>query len=200
MSGPRVPPLPVTLFADFTCPYSYVTEAALARLTAENGLEVRYRALELYPDPTPLPAPADEPGWEEAVAPLAGAERLTLAAPRHRPRTRKAHEAARFAASRQMEPPLRSAIYQAYWAEERDIGRIDVLLDLAAGIGLEPEELRIALDIDRYREEVLHDGEIARKLRIPGAPALYLGTGPAAGILLGAQSSPDLDAALRERL
>ena len=61
-------------------------------------------------------------------------------------------------------------IFAAYWTEGRDIGRIDVLSELASSVGLDPEELKIALDIDKFSDEVLRDRELAQKLRVPGTP------------------------------
>lgn len=185
-----------TLFADFTCPYCYLTEAALREVAEARGVEVRHHAYELFPAGAPAPAPADEPEWRERVGPLAEEAGLPLVAPAFRPRTRKAHEAARFAAARGVEAPYRAAVYRAYWVEGRDVGRIDVLSELVEPLGIDPAELKIALDIDLHREEVERDLALAERLRIRAIPALYLGTGPGAHILLGAQTRASLAAAL----
>ena len=63
--------LKVTYFADFTCPFCYVTEAALHRLTNSHDLNLAPRAYELYPSPTALPDLANEAPAIEAVRPLA---------------------------------------------------------------------------------------------------------------------------------
>lgn len=188
----------ITLFSDFTCPFSYVTEVGLRRVMGGGGAgEVRYLALELYPAPGEPVAPAEEEGWEEAVRPLAERLGIALRAPGFRPRTRKAHEAARFAEERGVGDAMREAIYRAYWAEERDIGRVDVLMEIVAPLGVDPVDLKIALDIDRYSESVVHDLRLAERLRVPGVPTLFIGTGPAATVLVGAQSPEALDEALR---
>jgi predicted DsbA family dithiol-disulfide isomerase len=189
---------PITVFSDFTCPFSFVTEAALRRRAAETGVKVSHRAFELYPTPTAPVAPANENGWEEAVRPLAAELGLKITAPGFRPRTRKAHEAACFAREHAAEEMMRPTIFEAYWVEERDIGRIDVLMELAERSDLDPVQLKIALDIDRYREGVLRDEALARQLRITGIPTLFLGTGPGAHVLVGAQSYASLYEALSE--
>jgi predicted DsbA family dithiol-disulfide isomerase len=189
----------VTIFSDFTCPYCYVTEAALWRRAESGVLSVRYRAIELYPHPYPAPSPREEAEWRAAVEPLAVELGLTLGAPGFRPRTRKAHEAACFAAVRGLEQQLRRAIFSAYWEQEKDIGRIDTIVEIARDAGIEAEELKIALDIDTHSGEVQHDGQVARQLNLPGAPALYLGLGPGARVLLGAQSPAALDDAIAGR-
>jgi predicted DsbA family dithiol-disulfide isomerase len=191
--------LTATIFSDFTCPFCYMTEAALWRRAESGDINVRYRAVELYPHPTPAPAPRDEAGWREATEPLATELGLTLRAPDFRPRTRKAHEAACFAAVRGLEQRLRRALFSAYWQHGEDIGRIDMIVAIARTTGLDAEELKIALDIDTHSDEVQHDGEIARQLNLPGVPALYLGLGPGARVLLGAQSPTAIHEAIAGR-
>ncbi len=183
--------LPIIVFSDFSCPFSYVTEVALRRV-ARQGTAVGYRAWELFPAPAELaPLVLGDADWE-SVERLAESEDLPLRRPPFRPRTRKAHEAARFAREHGAEPALRDAVFRAYWGEERDIGRIDVLTELAGGVGLDPEELRIALDIDLYTAEVVAGGELAQRLQLPGTPVIYVGTGTEAQLLAGAQEAQRL--------
>lgn len=184
----------VTLFADFTSPYSYVTEAGLWRFAQRHGATIVYRAYELYP--APATPPPEEEGWHDRVAPLAQELGLALGEPAFRPRTRKAHEAARFAAEHGVEQAYRAAVYSAYWREGQDVGRIDVLTGLVGPLGVDPEEMKIALDIDRYSDAVLRDQATAARLHLPGVPTLFVGSGPGARVLVGAQPSAALDEAL----
>lgn len=191
--------IPVTLFADFTCPYSYVTEGAL-RLLSEPEIEILPRAFELFPTPgavDPITIMSDE---MERLSPFAEEAGLPLSAPDVRPRTRKAHEAARFARERGMEAEMRRAIYTAYWSEGLDIGRIDVLARMARELGMDDEELRIVLDIDRFEPEILHDEETARRLNVPGTPTMFIGTGRNARVVAGAQRPSDLRRHIEEWL
>ncbi|MEX2581837.1 MAG: DsbA family protein [Gemmatimonadota bacterium] len=181
--------LRITVFSDFSCPYSYVTESSLRKL-AVGELEIVYRAFELFPEPAPLEAPAVT-DWE-ALSELAAAEELDLVEPKFRPRTRKAHEASRLARDRELEAAFRNEVFAAYWSEERDIGRIDVLMDLAERVGLDGEDLKIALDIDRFTGEVGRDLEVGQRLRIPGSPTIFLGTGASARVVAGAFASRQL--------
>lgn len=188
----------ITLVADFASPYCYVTEVAVRRAAAEHGCSIRTLAFELYP---PIAeAPAAPPPWEPELDELARREGLTLRMPRALPRTRKAHEAATFAAEHERGPEMRRAIYHALWEEGRDVGRIDVLAALAGSVGLDPTDAKIALDIDRHLDAVLGEEAAAARLRITVVPVLYLGTGPRARVLVGARDRSGLDAALREAL
>lgn len=188
--------LPVTLFADFTSPFCFVTESGLAGVAQRRAIDLRPRAFELYPAPYPLPGGGHDPADLERVAPLAAELEIVLAPPTFLPRTRKAHEATRFAMERGLGVAMRRALYIGYWTEGHDIGRIDVLMEIAAELGMEPIELKIALDIDRFREEVVADEELAHRLRVRQVPTIYLGTGPSARILEGARGLAALDEAV----
>lgn len=192
-----MPALPVTIFADFSCPASYLAETALRGIDGYD-LAFDFRAFELYPEPAVLdPIRFSREEWA-GLDELAADLDLTLSRPRSRPRTGKAHEAARYARERGSEVEFRREIFAACWRDGRDIGRIDVLADLAAGAGFDADDLRIALDIDRYRDEVLRDGALARRLRVPGTPTIYVGKGSGARVLAGARGPDELRALLDE--
>jgi predicted DsbA family dithiol-disulfide isomerase len=179
--------VPVTVFADFVCPFCYVTEAALWRLEDEGLAVPAYRAYELYPVPAPLPAEVGG-DWPEALFDLAREAGVALTRPLPAARTRKAHEAARFAESKGVGRAFRQAAYAAYFGEGRDVGRIDVLVELARGVGLDETEAKVVLDVDTFAPAVAADGALARRLGIEAVPALIVGEGERARLVTGAQS------------
>jgi predicted DsbA family dithiol-disulfide isomerase len=171
--------LPITLFADFTSAISYLTEVAAWDAARAAGGELSCRACQLLTGDMPANA-------REEIRAAAEALGLRLDAATPPPSTTKAQEAARFARGTPGEEPFRQAIYQAHWGERLDIGRIDVLQDVAARVGaFDPVELRIALDIDRFRDDVQRDYAVARRLGISSMPVVYVGTGAGAAPLLG---------------
>lgn len=199
MTGMTEPASVVTLFTDFTSPAAYVTESALEAVRREIPIQVRYHALENHPAAV---SPTGSPVWDDriaAAAPHAEAEGLLLVRPTVVPRTRKAHEAALFAREHDLEESMRLAIFRAFWETSADIGRIDVLTGLGEEIGLDPAELKIALDIDRFRDPIERDAATAHRLKVRDVPTIYVGTGATARILAGIQSRAGLDSALRTR-
>jgi predicted DsbA family dithiol-disulfide isomerase len=162
------------VYADYACPFCYLADAALAPLRAE-GVRIESRAFELRPAPVPLPGmhePYFRTGWTRGVVPLArdlGVHGLRQ--PRFATRTRKAHEAAAFAREHGAGDAMHRALYEAYFVEQRDIGRIDVLVAIGAAAGLDGLALRIALDVDRYAEQVVAQEAEARRLGITAVPA-----------------------------
>lgn len=188
--------VPVLIFSDFTCPFCHVTEAALRRLEDEGVAAPRYAAFELYPAPAPLPAVLSANDLE-AARPLAEELGAPLAPPPLVPRTRKAHEAAKLADAKGAGRAMREGIFAACFGDGRDVGRVDVLVELAAGVGLDPTETHVVLDVDRYGAAVDADGALARRLGITAVPALIVGGDADAELLLGAQPLDALRQVLR---
>lgn len=164
---PDQPPGRAVLFADFTSPESRAVENALTSLAGEHGLQVNFAPWEQFPPGTPLLKPGT-------------------------PRTRKAHEAARFARLHGVEPEMRAALYGAYLDDGRDIGRIDVLVEIGETQGLDRTELKVTLDIDQFTDDVLRDQAAGRRLGVTQAPTLVIVGGSEARILTGVHSPAEL--------
>jgi predicted DsbA family dithiol-disulfide isomerase len=167
----------LVVFADYACPFCYLAESEVARLRAERAVEIEGAALELRPAGTGLPSPQVgwmREAWQESVEPLAAELGVEMRYPSLTTRTRKAHEAAAFARERGSFDVMNEAIYRAYWRDGRDIGRIDVLVDIGAEAGLDPMDLRVELDIDKWAERVDRDAVWAALLGVTGVPAYLL--------------------------
>ena len=164
----------LVVFADYACPYCYLADTSLARLRRERGIDVDAAAFELRPSGTPLPAP-DEPWlleeWQRVVQPLADRLGVPMRLPSFSTRTRKAHEAVAYAREHGAFPAMHEAIFRAWWRHGRDIGRIDVLMEIGSSVGLDPMALRVALDIDQWAGRVEQDAATARRLGLTGVPA-----------------------------
>lgn len=189
--------VPVVVFSDFACPFSYVTETALRRMEAAGEILPTYLAYELFPVPAPLPATPDG-GWMDALRPLADELGIALRVPPAPARTAKAHEAAAFAQARGVGPALRDAVFAAYFGEGRDIARIDVLVELGAALGLDPGELKVVLDVDSLSPRIRAEQDAARRAGVEGTPTVVAGTGDEARWLVGARPYAELRAAILE--
>jgi predicted DsbA family dithiol-disulfide isomerase len=189
--------VPVVVFSDFACPFSYVTEAALRRMEAAGEIASTHLAYELYPVPAPLPDTVDG-GWMAALRPLAEELGLVLRVPPAPARTAKAHEAAAFAQARGVGPAMREAIFAAYFGEGRDIARIDVLVALGTALGLDAGELKVVLDVDSLSPRIRAEQDAARRAGVEGTPTVVAGTGDEARWLVGARPYAELRAAILE--
>jgi predicted DsbA family dithiol-disulfide isomerase len=179
------------VYTDYLSPACYLAEPVLARLRGEADAAIEYRAFELLPEPAPRPdfgSAAERAARDETIAPLAAELGVPIRRPALGARTRKAHEAALLARRHGVFDALHAAIFAAYFVGGRDIGRIDVLVELGAAAGLDRSELKVALDLDTYAADVAAEREEALALGLTGAPAFVR---IAAGDAPGARAAPD---------
>ena len=166
------------LFFDYVDPLSYLIEREISGLLPELGIApLRRVPVELRPPPEPMVDPEGE-DWQErwsASRALAEVRRIHFRDPVVVPWTRKAHELVLHAESQGLGSGAHRAIFDAFLLEGRDIGRVDVLVEIARGLGLDPTEAKAVLDVDRYSDEVSALGDRARALGIDAPPALAFG-------------------------
>lgn len=173
----------IDVWSDYVCPFCYLELPVVARLQTEFGaaIAVRWRAFELRPEPVPTLDPAGEylrSTWARTVYPMAEQRGMTLRLPPVQPRSRLALEAAAHARAENRFDDMHAALFRAFFEEGRDIGRTEVLLDIAAGAGVEPMPLAQALEDGRHREAVAEDRRLARDLGIDAVPAMLLRHSP----------------------
>jgi len=159
---------------DYVDPASYLAELRLREAEGVTGRWAERLGLEIVPPPMP-PLVGDELEWAgrwEEVAEAGRGAGIPLERPRFVPWTRKAHELAMHAASVGVFAEVHDALFRAYLWEGQDIGRIDVLLGVAAGAGLSRSEVRTVLGVDRYLPTLLDLRERAERQGVRGVPTL----------------------------
>ena len=140
----------------------------------DANVAIVWRAFELRPDPVPTLDPNGDylhVVWGSSVYPLAKDLGLDIKLPPVQPRSRRAHEAAHWARRHGKFREYNDALFRAFFQRGDDIGNTDVLIRLAADMGLQADELRRALDNDLHLENVLADEREAKKLGLRGVPA-----------------------------
>ena len=176
---------PIDIWFDFIDPASVLLLLEIEGAIADGaewarGSEIRWHPFELRPPPTPLVGIDDAeiaPLWVSA-RPLASAAGIDVAPPNLVPWTRKAHELVAHADAHDPSAanPVRLAVARAYALEGRDIGRVDVLVQIAIDHGLDRTETKAVLDVDRYDADVVASGRRAREAGVTITPTLVAGT------------------------
>lgn len=158
---------------DYVDPASYLVHRILRRL----GVEADPGPFELRRPPAPL-IDARDRLWRRYLAEMgerASELGIPFTPPDLVPWTRKAHELAIQAREAGVLAPVDRGLYDAYFAEGRDIGRVDVLVEIGAAAGLDPTETKASLDVDRHAAEVEEDRCRAREAGVRGVPTLVRG-------------------------
>lgn len=181
---PRMSP-PPTVWLDYVDPACWLVEWRIRRWPSPaTGSEpdspappVRRRPFEVLPPGRSVLDP-DEPGWRSYLHRMREeAARLgaPLRSPSTVPWTRKAHELALLAEEEGVFLPVHTALFRAYWDEGRDIGRVDVLVEIGHAAGMDRTGVKAALDVDRFAGEVADLRVEAERRGVRGVPTLLAG-------------------------
>ena len=170
--------VPIHFYYDYVEPVSYLMNARLGRLLeGRSRPRVIFHPFELCPPPLPMLDPNEDrwkTRWELARAEMESlGEEMLL--PRIIPWSRKAHELARHAEVEGRFPELHDLIFRAYHLHGKDIGRVDVLVELAGEAGLDRSRTKAVLDVDRYGSAVGGEAEEASRGGVRKIPAILGG-------------------------
>lgn len=193
----------VTVWGDYVCPFCYLELPELERLKEElgDGLQVEWQPYELRPEPEPTLDPDGDylhSVWNRHVYPMARERGLDLKLPPLQPRSRMAFEAAEFAKEQRRFDAVHRALFEAFFRDGRDIGSMEVLVDIVETAGLDGNQLRLAVETGKFTSNVTQSQWLARKLRIDGVPAALFRAWGKRAIVSGAQPYGALKAVVDE--
>ena len=175
--------LEITFVTDFVCPYCLVGKVALEKAMEVSGIEaqIKIQPMELTEEPKPRVDTYNDPVRRANYKVLdepAKALGLDMKIPPNvipRPYTRLAWEGWFFAKTKGLGDPYSDLMYRAYFIEEKDIGDIEVLVELAESIGLDGTAYRNALNNGIYYETARMASDYSRyNLEVKGRPTLFI--------------------------
>jgi predicted DsbA family dithiol-disulfide isomerase len=183
----------IEMFSDFICPFCYIGFATVRKLKPEFDLDVAWRGFQIHPDWPAEGMPASEfrrdmsPETRRAIwtriGEMAGAAGVAMKPPELLTNSRLALEAAEFAAELGKGEAFEERVYRAYFNDGLNIGRQGVLAELAADVGIDREDLNVALESNHYTLRLKNNAMIAHKRNVDGVPTFFVGEYP----LVGAQ-------------
>jgi predicted DsbA family dithiol-disulfide isomerase len=89
--------------------------------------------------------------------------------------SRLAQELAKWGEGKPESEALNMALYQAYFVDGRNVGELEVLLDVVEQVGLPVDEARDVLEKRTMRPAVDADWEYARSVGVSGVPTFAVG-------------------------
>jgi predicted DsbA family dithiol-disulfide isomerase len=172
-------PVNIDVWSDYVCPFCYLEEPVLDQLAREQAgiVKIRWHAFELRPDPVPTLDPLGDylkTTWARSVYPMAAARGMALRLPPVQPRSRKAFEAVEHAREHGRFDAMHRALFRAFFEDGKDIGNLDVLVDIGVAVGLDAQPLRDALEHGIHTRRVLDDEDTAQALGIRGVPMMVI--------------------------
>ncbi len=173
----------IIFISDYVCPYCLVAKEALKEALIETGAEasITWVPYELTPETRERVDTYSDPVRREKYKVLEEPCRklgLNMKLPPHvvpRPYTRMAFEGWFYACDRDKGEVYNDMMYRSYFMDEKDIGDIDVLVELAGKIGLDKADFRLALEEGRYTAKEKEAVASARSnYEIHGVPTIYI--------------------------
>ncbi len=179
------------IISDPICPWCYIGKTNLDRALEKAGdhpFEIEWHPFQLNPD---MPAEGmdrraylegkfgGKEGAVRAYAPVLEASekaglKINFEGIQRTPNTLNAHRLIHWAGIEGRQTPTVSALFRAYFVEGRDIGDLDVLADVADGVGLDAAMIRKLLQSDADREDIQARDKWARDHGVTGVPTFVV--------------------------
>jgi len=183
----------VEIWSDVMCPFCYIGknnfEKALEDLPFKDEIEIEWKSFQL--DPTLNPGEIkttfeyfkDKKGVSEAqgkqmteqvsqMGNLAGIsfnfDKAIIT------NTFSAHKLLHLAKKYKKANEMEEALFIAHFIEGKNVGDINTLVDIAASLGINPDEARKVLTSEEFDDEVKHDFSEAKDHGISGVPFFIL--------------------------
>lgn len=144
-------------------------------------MNIEWLPFELRPEPTPTLKPEGEylqSAWKRSVYPMAEKLGVDIKLPSVSPQpyTNLAFQGLEFAKDHGKGDEYNDAVFRAFFQQSRDIGKLDILTEITANVGLNSEEFRRALEQGTYRDRVAELLRVAnRHLGIEAVPTIIIG-------------------------
>ena len=87
--------------------------------------------------------------------------------------SRLAQELGKWADSKPAGEAIHDALYRAYFVDNKNIGNVDELVEIAEAVGLDRQEARRVIEEREYKEAVDEDWRRSREAGVTGVPTFY---------------------------
>lgn len=186
------PPVRIDVVSDVVCPWCFIGKRRLEQAIAmkpDIPVEVHWRpyflndwipregiSREQYLT-TKFGSPARYKDIAQRVAAAAAEEGLVYAMDKisNQPNTTDAHRLIRWASGIGKAAEMKQRLMDLYFTEGADLTNAAVLVQAAADVGLDPEDVRAALASNQDVEEVTQEAEQAKEAGIQGVPCFIFG-------------------------
>ena len=165
------------------------------------GAEMKWLPFDLHPE-YPAEGVARETlerrygeGFLEHTRATVEAAGLRHAPPPRIPRALRALQLGELARAEGAHAELHPRLFSAYWSEGRDIGDVEVLVSLAADVGLDADKTREVLEADALADRVQSSTTAAHRLGADGVPAWLIDDKV---LVIGAQPHDVFDEVLKD--
>ncbi|EJO5346356.1 DsbA family protein [Clostridium botulinum] len=150
--------LNIKVYFDFVCPFCFLGEKTLGEAIKGKNVKIQWMPFELRPEPAPRIDPWKDPSklnaWNNFIEPIAKNLEIDMKLPKMSPHpyTNLAFQGYHYANDMGKGDEYVKRIFNGFFQEELDIGKIHILASLAQEIGLNKEEFIEVLRNEQYKD------------------------------------------------
>ena len=182
--------LKIIAYSDNICPFCYVGAKRINKLKQEIDFDIEWKAFEIHPE-TPKEGIPLEDYFKNFKITAAkkymerfGKDVEIKMNTKVLSNSRLSLKANEFAKDQNKLTGFHEAIFVAYFEDGKDIGNIDVILEVAESVGLDKDELKAYLQTDESDKIIQESSNQAMEYGITGVPTFIIGD----KMMVGAQS------------
>ena len=164
-------PITLEVFSDYVCPWCYLGDNRVKQLKRNYHVAVQLVHFPLHPE-TPAEGLArdDFKTRNTRMKGLMEAEGLPYGERSHTYNSRLAQEIGTWAETQSGGNAIHDNFFEAYFVDCRNIGDVEVIIDVVKSAGLDEQEARAVLAERRFKDAVDADWEKSRRYGITGVP------------------------------
>jgi predicted DsbA family dithiol-disulfide isomerase len=172
-------PVLLEVFTDYVCPWCYLGDNRVKKLKRNYDITVRLVHFPLHPE-TPAEGrtlldlfgggPENIKAKNTRMKGLMETEGLPYSERSHTYNSRLAQEIGTWAETQPGGNAIHDKFFEAYFVDRRNIGDVDVIIDVVKSVGLDEQEARAVLAERRFEAAVDADWEKSRSYRVTGVP------------------------------
>jgi predicted DsbA family dithiol-disulfide isomerase len=173
----------VIVYSDYICPFCYIGKTRMDRLQRELDVDVEWRGLEIHPETPPEGQTLEKMGINphyidmvrENVFRMARELDLMFKPPPKVSNSKMALLLCEYVKENGKFDDYHTEVFKAYWQDGKDIGNLDILLDIIQKLGLDPKDARKFLKNEKASEKMAEFLLEARAYGIDGVPTFVIG-------------------------
>ena len=175
----------VTVYYDYICPFCYLGTKRILGLSKEFNLTIDWKGIEIHPEFPPQGKKRTKTlkskSFAETIREMAKEDNIEIKLPGYATNSRLSLEASEFAKIKGKFLEFHIGVYEAYFLEGRNIGDIEIVLDIGEKAGLHRTELVECLNKRTMFDNIEANKKEAEDNIILGVPTFIFGNFPVHG-------------------
>jgi len=176
-------PITLEVFSDYVCPWCYLGDNRVKQLKENYDVSIKLVHFPLHPE-TPAEGrtladmfgtgPEEIAQKNARMQGLMQAEGLTFKDRSHTYNSRLAAEVGKWAETQAGGAAIHGKFFEAYFVDQRNIGDVEVILDIVKAAGLNVEEARKVIEERTFKDAVDADWAKSHQYGVTGVPTFVV--------------------------